>query len=168
MRNSKFAGVCTNPGHYFLWVEENEANKQLSKLSTAKFNLRKMKINGGDYVCVYVGIASSLKERLKWHICQSHTPASIKSGRISTLRKTISALLGINLSASEGSVNDWLDEYCYFEWGSNGTKEEAEIIEDNHLSKTGGVQYPLNIVHNNTVSKGIRDKLKKLRNAINK
>ena len=70
----------------------------------------------GD-VLLYVGIANSLRERLHWHVCQNHTPSAIRSGFLSTLRFTLSALLGESLIKMD-ELNTLIDhltvsfEYC--------------------------------------------------------
>lgn len=117
-------------------------------------------IDGKLYYLLYVGIGVNCKERFSWHIKQCHTTSSVYSGYLSTLRQTISALLGLDMSKSEKQVNDYLDQ-CYLEWDYYSlTKARLEAEETRRL-KNG--YFPLNIQKNMSVSKVLLSELKKLR-----
>ena len=68
-----------------------------------KEKLEKKVIDGVDYYALYIGIARSCISRFRWHIIPSvhHTPSAVKSGVISTLRKTLCALLDLKLLGRE-------------------------------------------------------------------
>ena len=67
-------------------------------IDTARLEVRN--IDGEDYYALYVGIGASCISRFRWHIIPSvhHTPSAVKSGVISTLRKTLCALLDFETS----------------------------------------------------------------------
>ncbi len=157
---SRTSNVPQTSGYYRWWFPKKLAISLLSPLpSIDQKNIKKETIGGEEHWLLYFGIAKSLSERMKWHICQKHTPSSVKSGTLSTLRQTISALLQIDQTKAESQVNDTLDQ-CFVEWQSTPTKEEAEAVEKQEL--TSGY-YPLNIQENKVVPKAIINKLKELR-----
>lgn len=82
-------------------------------------------IDGVKYHLVYLGTAgtnkkglSNLRERLGWHIDQSHTPRVICNGILSTLRAGIGSLIAddLILPATEQGVNDIFKLYFQIYW----------------------------------------------------
>ncbi len=118
-------------------------------------------IDGRTYYVLYLGIGIDCQQRFKWHIAQHHTPSNVKQGTLSTLRRTLSAILGIDMTKSEKAVNDLMDT-CYIEWDlyPGKTKKDLEAIETSFLNKEC---YPLNIQKNYKVSKAWLRELKRLR-----
>lgn len=114
------------------------------------------------YYALYVGIGVDCRMRFKWHINQKHTQSNVKAGVLSTLRQTLSALLGIDMTQSEQAVNDYINKNCLIEWQTypNYTKVQLENIETQTI-KNG--YYPLNIVKNRTMDKSWLKDLKALR-----
>lgn len=157
----KNASVPTVPGCYCFWFDKQGMQKILKPLeSVCTRKLQKKVIDGKDCYALYFGIAKNLKDRAKWHICQHHSMSSVKSGYLSTLRQTLSALLRLNMSVSEKSVNTFLDEHCYFEYFGKKTLDESRACEENELCKN---YYPLNIQHNKCVEKQTINSLKHIR-----
>ena len=94
-------------------------------------------INGEQYWCLYLGISKNLRQRIRWHVAQKHTQSAVNSGYLSTLRKTISALLDSkkNPMKTEQAVNKVLDE-CYWDWKAMPTYPEAKDKEKKYCQKS--------------------------------
>lgn len=153
------------PGTYILWVRKNYAIaliKTIPGLYSGEIQTRQ--INGAEYLALYFGISKDLLKRAKWHFCQRHTESNVRSKTLSTLRQTISALLGINMISSENAVNAFLEKSCWWEWEYTASFEEAKRIESRELSAH---YYPLNIQENHKVDKGYISQLKALRKQYN-
>lgn len=155
--------VNTNPGIYKWWFNIDDTNMLLKNLGFTNFSkLQSRVIDGETYYALYFGISKDLRMRAKWHICQKHSQSQIKHGTLSTLRQTISALLGSDMSKSMQKVNDLLDR-CYWEWDYVKIHEQAKIIERQELKDQTQYAYPLNIQENKTVDKSTIHNLKLLR-----
>lgn len=137
-------------GTYIIWVRKNDAialMKSIPGLYSGEIQTRQ--INGAEYLALYFGISKDLLKRAKWHFCQRHTESNVRSKTLSTLRQTISALLGINMTSSQNEVNAFFERACYWEWNYAGSFEEAKQIETEQLRKC---YYPLNIQENRNVN----------------
>lgn len=117
-------------------------------------------IDGAEFWCLYFGISKDLRQRIRWHIMQHRSNSAVRSGFLSTLRKALSALLGIKQLKSENSVNDILDK-CYWDWVPTASIADAESIETDQLSKG---YFPLNVQKNIGVGPELVKQLKHLRN----
>lgn len=149
-------------GVYCWWFKKEAAERLISVLSLSedeKTRIQRRTIDDHEYWALYFGISSDMLERAKWHIIQHHSESTVKYGTLSTLRKTISALLGVHISKSEDKVNGFLDKYCYWEWEYDDNYKQRET---NELSSRNRC-YPLNIQENKTIRKNVIDKLKSLR-----
>ena len=99
--------------------------------------------------CIYVGVAikESLRKRLNWHINQKHADSNIKSGALSTLRQTISSLVGKS-QGDERATNDLIDLLtveCFpvdLKIKSDEAKAKIKSIEDQEIDRNA---LPLNI-----------------------
>ncbi len=161
LREEKYASVCKRSGIYKWWFRGTAIDSLLTPLGNVnKEQLLHKKINNVGYYALYFGIAKSCRERLAWHIGQHHNPSSVKSGYLSTLRQTLSALLGCNMTKSEKEVNEFMDDNCYLEWEYTNNREEAHIIESSELCNN---YYPLNIQGNKVVPCEIKRKLSQIR-----
>ncbi len=149
--------VEKQPGCYIWWFDKEGTDVLLKQLP----DVDKSKIqNKEDYYALYFGIANNCRERINWHINQKHSYSAVKSGYLSTLRKTLSALLGKDMTKSEKQVNDFMDAHCRWEWKYTPSKKEAEAMGIKELEKN---TYPLNIQKNKNVDKAVILKLKELR-----
>lgn len=121
-------------------------------------------IDGTTYYALYVGIGVNCQQRFKWHIQQKHIPSSVKSGFLSTLRQTLSALLNIDMTLSEHVVNIFMDQNCILEWDLYGhtSKQQLELIENSIINEPSGY-YPLNIQKNKNVSEVFQKNLTTMR-----
>ena len=149
-------------GVYCWWFKRDVAQTLLKELPLTQDELSKIQtkeIEGEEYWALYFGISRDMLGRAKWHITKKHKPTAVKYGTVSTLRNTLGALLGIDMSDSEKSVNDLMDENCYWEWEYD---KEYKVRETNELLSRDKC-YPLNIQENKTVSEDVLKKLSKLR-----
>ena len=155
-------GIEKKGGVYCWWFKREVAQTLLKELPLTQDELSKIQrreIEGEEYWALYFGISRDMLGRAKWHITKKHKPTAVKYGTVSTLRHTLGALLGKDMSDSEKSVNDLMDENCYWEWEYD---KEYKARETNELSSTDKC-YPLNIQENKTVSKEVLKTLSRLR-----
>jgi predicted GIY-YIG superfamily endonuclease len=91
---------------------------------------------------VYIGLAKNLNERLDWHYNDKHAPSSIKSGFVSTLRQTLSALLVGEMVTAKTIVDKFIREEMRVEYElySNYKEKELQLIKSHNL--------PLNLKNN--------------------
>ena len=141
------------PGWYRWW-----APRQALKLLLGDFydELVPIMTRGKDELeglsSIYVGVAinESIRKRLDWHINQKHTPGNIKHGTLSTLRQSISSLVGKS-QQDEEATNDLID-LCMVEIHpvqlnikSGVARKDIRLIEDEIIQ---GDILPLNISKN--------------------
>ena len=149
-------------GVYCWWFKREVAQTLLKELPLTQDELSKIQrreIEGEEYWALYFGISRDMLGRAKWHITKKHKPTAVKYGTVSTLRNTLGALCGIDMSKSEKVVNDLMDENCYWEWEYD---KEYKVRETNELSSKDKC-YPLNIQENKTISKEVLITLSRLR-----
>lgn len=148
---AKCDGIGEEPGVYRWWVREEAAKKLLEPLPGVDFSkLQRRIVDGCLHLALYFGIARHLRQRLNWHINQKHSPSTVESGFLSTLRQTIGALHGLPASMAESAVNDFMDSDCCLEFRHTSSREEAEEIERREISQN---YYPLNVQGNKGVEK---------------
>lgn len=158
---TKQDGISQDPGVYRWWVKKEAAKKLLSTMPKIDWSkVQSAKINGKEYLALYFGIAKHLRQRLNWHINQEHRPSAVRSGFLSTLRQTLSALHGVPMSEAENTVNDFMDENCYLEFGHTTSRQDAEEKERYELTHN---YYPLNVQGNKVVEKEVIKTLSNLR-----
>lgn len=153
--------IPLGPGIYCWWFEEEGARillKALPEVDLSKAQSRM--VDGKRWFALYFGISKNLRGRLRWHLTQHHTQSSVKSGFISTLRFSLSALLGLPATKAEEAVNKFIDEYCIIDYKAVESIKEAEVIEKKELTTK---YYPLNITNNRFVDRRITLALTKLR-----
>lgn len=162
--SNRTSGIEPKRGVYCWWFKREAAQGLLVKLPLPQEELAKIQereIEGESYLALYFGISKDMLARAKWHTMQKHSTSAVKHGTLSTLRQTISALLGEDMSQSEDAVNEFIDSNCYWEWEWE-YPESYKLREIDELSSTTKC-YPLNIQDNNTVTKEVRKELTKLR-----
>lgn len=161
LRDERFASVEKKSGVYTWWFKKScliGLLKELPNINISK--LQHKKIDNTDYYALYFGIAKNCRERASWHISQHHSVSFVRSGYLSTLRQTLSALLGKNMTEAEETVNSFIDENCFWEWQYTTSREEAHVIEAEELKKN---LYPLNIQGNKMAPREISCALSALR-----
>lgn len=163
LKNDKFASVETRPGVYTWWFRASCVNRLLAPLGTIeKKRIQRQVIDGEEYCALYFGIAKSCRQRAIWHMRPSphHNDSSVRSGRLSTLRQTLSALKKKNMTESEEDITKFIKTNCYWQWEITGSLKEAEDRERRELRTN---YYPLNIQGNKVVPPDIIGTLKGLR-----
>ena len=157
----KQLNVMPNPGYYIWWFDEQGMKQILKPLKGVNYDsIASQKIGGKDYYALYFGISKDLKGRFRWHIAQKHSMSAVKSGFLSTLRKTLSGLLGIAMIDSESAVNTFIDKHCWLEYDYCQTYAVAVQKEKEALKKG---YFPLNIQNNKGVEKAVVAELLKVR-----
>ena len=159
---NRTSGIEKEGGVYCWWFKREIAQTLLKELPLTQDEFSKIQrreIESEEYWALYFGISRDMLGRAKWHITKKHKPTAVKYGTVSTLRNTLGALCGIDMSKSEKVVNDLMDENCYWEWEYD---KEYKVRETNELLSKDKC-YPLNIQENRTVSKEVLKKLSKLR-----
>ena len=175
LRKNGFRGLNNEKGIYCWWFDEEITKSFIEVLNEgvvcysskiSLYNLRSCTFEGKEYYALYVGSASrgSIKERLKGHINQSPTPSVIANEALSTLRHTITALLGIEASKGEDAVNQLMDEHCVVEcWEI--PQDKIEDYEKNAIIEGACL---LNIQNNNQFNNQIKNRISELRKMTNK
>lgn len=159
----KSSGIEKQPGVYRWWFKKEAAQTLLAKLpsltSAEVAKIARREIDSEEYWALYFGISSDMLGRAKWHITQKHSQSAVKHGTLSTLRNTLGALLGEDMSTSRDKVNEFMDYNCYWEWDYSKTPKAVENAELSSVDKC----YPLNIQENKTVSNIVRKEITALR-----
>lgn len=159
-KDPKFLSVAKEPGVYRWWFPRDLAEKLLKPLTGVDTKqISKEIVDGEEYWCLYLGIAKDLRQRIRWHACQKHSPSAVKHGFLSTLRQSISALLGLDQTMSAADVSDVLEK-CYWDWCPTATKGDAEDIEKEQLISG---YFPINIQGNKNADPAVIKRLKELR-----
>ena len=155
------------PGYYKWWADRDTLQIILDKLNMQFDGIKNYLEVKNGYYCIYVGVAikESLQARLNWHINQINKPTNVKSGTLSTLRKTISSLVGKNMldtDATNDFINKLLVEYYLFDDSikSQTAKDKIHKIENDLLNCD--TLYILNIQDNHH-KLSPKKELKKLR-----
>lgn len=164
---SRSLQASPKPGCYTWWFDEDGKNTILSPLNglVDHSKIATRQINGRDFYALYFGSSKDLKARIKWHIGQKHAASTVGYGFLSTLRQTLSALLGLDMSKSEQAVNDFIDAHCWLEYDHCPSLAEAKQREKAQLCDG---YYPLNIRGNKGVGKSVLAKLSEIRKQFKK
>lgn len=139
------------------WFPEVIAKIILSQFKTnGNYNgkLLQKNINGDNYICLYIGSSTVLKDRIVGDHLQG---CACKS----TLRKSVWACLLPNATnvVAEYVVTKIL-ENCYWEWEySDGSFKQSELSQTDYC-------YPLNVQGNETMPHEWIEELKKMRDAL--
>jgi hypothetical protein len=114
-------------------------------------------INGEKYHLVYLGTAgtgkegnSNLRERLEWHITQTHTRSSVCSGTLSTLRAGIGSLLSDDLirENTQGTINEIFEKWFKVYWISYTNRNVKKQIDDDEYILINVIMPLFNIKNN--------------------
>lgn len=183
IRSSK-EGIGKDVGIYCWWFKDDCVDVLLKRISQdvdwrrlVDESLQHKVFGDVKYTALYVGIAAGKKKgilgRFKWHVEQKHTVSNVTKGYLSTLRRTLSALLNfkllkngieVNLNSQE-KLNAFIDENCVLEWNyyPRKTKKDLETLEDEIINSG---YYPLNIQSNKQITKDLSKKLSDMRKII--
>ncbi len=141
------------PGYYKWWATRESLDIILGKLNIKFKDIENYLEEKNGYFCIYVGVAikESLKARLNWHINQINNPTNVKHGTLSTLRQTISSLVGKNMLDTK-ATNDFIDklliEYYLSDYPIKSQEAKDEIHKIEHNLLNGEELYILNIQDN--------------------
>ena len=126
--------VPTGIGYYKWYATVDDLKLLLYKLGITFESVpaEQWDVENGLY-CIYLGIApTSLRKRLNWHVNDKHTLSTVRSGGLSTLRQSLSAVLFSDESNEEGT-NDFIDRLTihYYHYDNLGakSKENKGFIE---------------------------------------
>lgn len=159
------ATIRPTPGIYRWWFKVSTA-KNIIKVLNNRYDISQLlhkNIEGADYVAMYFGEAGGkgLLRRIGDHVSQHHTKALADNGGLSTLRQTLCAVGGYDMSdpAGETYVNKVIDE-CWWEWEYTQNAQAAKEMETTELSTNC---YPLNIKENKLADDVATNILRRLR-----
>lgn len=173
--------VPDKPGWYRWWAPESVSSKLLNSpyisenytesLSPHLWR-RKRRTSEDYYVCLYVGVAikESVRDRLNWHINQRHTENAIKSGTLSTLRRTLSSLVAgdqYDEAATNTVIDQMVVEYYAMDYPIRSELAKTELIKIENSEMEQHI-LPLNIMGNrHAILQSFLADLKKARKASN-
>lgn len=155
-------------GYYKWWANKKSLDVLLYNLNV-EFDDIKYDIEcKNNLYCIYVGIAvkESIQDRLNWHINDKHDISRVKSGFLSTFRKSISSVVLHNQYDKDGT-NEFIDKlYVEYFVGKYPIKsvEAKKEIENKELEIMSKYLRILNIKDNKHIKAyEIKKALKKLR-----
>ena len=171
---TNLSNVEKSPGYYKWWARKTEFIRILSALNLSYDevirDIEECKIDGEIYYCIYIGVAikESIAARLNWHINQKNTLSQVRNGTLSTLRRSIAAVICGNMLDTSGT-NNFLDLLMVetfplnLQIKSQEAKEKIQAIERKLLE--GKNLYVLNIQENKHASAPVKE-LKAIRKAV--
>lgn len=130
-------------GWYKFWAKRGVVEQWLEKFPNVLEKLTKKEFFGETYYYVYVGITrtESVENRLHWHINQPNTFQYIIVGTLSTLRKSLAALMYLqgrapfSQKATEEVMSDMVVEFePFFKIRDAEGVAKAEEIERNEMA----------------------------------
>lgn len=160
LRTNNFVKVNREPGCYKWWFREECVGTLLNQLPNIDSD--RLIHDSKGFVALYIGIATELRDRARWHILPNphHARRGVFNTAVSTLRVSLSALLELDVTQSEQIINDFMDNNCEWEWVPAPHRIIAESWELQELAIN---YYPLNIDDNLVVDLQAIDRLKELR-----
>ena len=144
LRASDWMEIPNGPGVYWWYFPQRHLELFGIAHHCDADGLRLRRARSGR-LCLYVGIAKSLRKRIKWHAAQPLRQSTLRSGWLSTLRFSLLALGKLNYNSGDAAINRLMDELSV-SWASTQGKPEADLIEASELR--GGFHFPLNIRDN--------------------
>ena len=123
----KFINLPKDSGVYFWYISSEGASKLGIKVEKC--------FQKENKYLIYIGLAKSIKQRLEWHCFEKNRKSNIKSGFLSTLRQTLSALIVGNMNHSEKIINKFMDNYMEveFEIRKDYKEYEKKLISEYNL-----------------------------------
>lgn len=130
------------PGYYKWWAKEEDVIVLFKKLDFEFLKYKDYLEKIDNWYCIYVGVAikESIRARINWHINDKHNESAVRSGYLSTFRKSISSVIAKNQYDKE-TTNDFIDKLKveYFEVDltikSNEATTEIEKREKELINK---------------------------------
>ena len=143
LRESNWTRIPDGPGVYWWYFPKPHLESLEITQHCIPEGLRLRRANGK--LCLYVGIAASLRQRIEWHAAQHLSQSALRSRRLSTFRFSLLALARLDYNSGAAEINGLMDELDV-SWISTRGKPEARSIESSELH--GGFHFPLNIQGN--------------------
>jgi hypothetical protein len=144
LREKGWSGVPSSPGVYWWYFPPTE----LDRLRVTEFcdatELR-LRVAPDGKVCLYLGMANNLAERVEWHAAQKLTLKCLQSGFLSTFRFSLLALNDFDYLGGSKQIDAFFDSLTV-SWQAANSRDEAEVLERGELQ--GPYHYPLNIQGN--------------------
>ncbi|MGB3946615.1 MAG: hypothetical protein WBM13_01405 [Bacteroidia bacterium] len=113
-------------GVYYWYIKTKSFKKIFPELPDFIKNNPKQLTKDQEYVLVYVGIANNLRERLLWHLDQKHTLSAIRSGFLSTLRQSLSAIAFATMANCDKELNDFFEKNLLVKWVEHSSPRDEE------------------------------------------
>mgnify|MGYP002624134124 CR=1 FL=1 len=130
-KKENLLAIENKAGYYKWWAGASEFEIILKELNVDLETIKSSVEIKDDLFCIYVGIAAkeSVRDRLNWHVNDSHTASRVKKGTLSTFRQSISSLVAHN--QYDKTATDSFIDRLYVEWfySDNKIKSEAAKIE---------------------------------------
>lgn len=125
--------IPQRPGYYKWWADRAALQIILDRLDMRFEDINSQLEKQGDRFCIYVGVAikESVRARLDWHINQKHAYVPVKCGALSTLRQTISSIVGSSM-ADENATNEFIDKLSVEYFLSDHAIKSAEAFDEIH------------------------------------
>ena len=173
LRNSRTLNTIPDnkPGWYRWWAP-HEVSQQLlgNHFNTLRPHLLQGEAGSSlqGLYCVYVGIAvkESIRARLNWHVNQQHSVGCVKHGTLSTLRQSISSLVGTD-QGDEDATNALIDQLIveYYPVDLPVRSDQAkQYLQEMERRELASHVIPLNIQNNRqAVLADFKQALKKAR-----
>ena len=164
LRQKLIVVTTDDPVIYQWWFRVDGASVLLAAIGEDQKNMKIAReiIEGSEYLGLYTGKGKSCRQRFDWHVRQHHDARTVRHGFLSTLRQTLSALLGYNAVDAEHVINDFIDQYCYLDWTCypGCSKDQLSKLEKDRIREG---YFPLNIQSNPNVPKEIIKVLRTMR-----
>ena len=99
------------PGYYKWWANRTELDVILNELNVKFDDIKSSIETQSDKFCIYIGIAvkESIRDRLNWHINDTHTETRVKYGTLSTLRQSIASIVAHD-QYDKKATDDFIDK----------------------------------------------------------
>lgn len=117
------------PGYYKWWATEEDTILIFDRLGFDFLDYKEDIETSNGLYCIYVGVAikESIRDRLDWHVNDKHNESAVKSGYLSTFRKSIASIIAGNQYDKE-TTNCFIDRLMveYFDLDLPIKSEEAK------------------------------------------
>ncbi|WP_442481455.1 GIY-YIG nuclease family protein [Aeoliella sp. SH292] len=144
LRRNCWADIPVEAGIYW-WYFPKRCITQFQMTDYCDTKNLHLRTSASGKVCLYVGIATSLRQRVAWHAAQPLRQSALRSGFLSTFRNTLLALNSIDYATGEDRINKFVDT-LEIEWIETVDLDTAKQLEVSEL--IGDWHYPLNIQGN--------------------
>jgi hypothetical protein len=161
LRAARWGSLPADPGVYW-WYFPESALEQFQIAKWCKPASLRLRWSEEGRVCLYHGMATSLRQRIQWHAAQALSISALRSGFLSTFRFTLLALNGFDYMAGTSGIDRFMDGLDVL-WQTLPSVHAAKEQELRELA-TDTFHYPLNIQGNrHSELAGFVQRLKEIR-----